>query len=394
MIASIRKRLTLFLRLLLCALFVALAIRGVAIHDRVSFHATDESNSDVVVARLLNERTNDVVVRRDDGSEESIPRTRIAKDQGGQDLIERGLITAFRQTDKFFVMLAVLIFAPVTLLQGLRLWIMMRAQDIRIPLLECVKISFGGNFLNYVFMIGTTSGDVFKAYCAASHTDTHKTEAVATIFLDRAVGLMGLLFIMSAVGLGLSQDPLVRRIGAFAFLVCVSMLIGLLLVSTRWLRALAPSRLIDRLPGAGHIKRIFDATCRLSRHRPMVFGAVGLAAILQTFAIGAFVACARALHMDFSDGKIWDYFSYIATGHVVAAVPISAQGLGTMELTYKTLFLGSHGTLSQLLCLAIWVRLLQLAWSLPGAAFTMIGGWRKKGEALIANPDQPLTDPG
>jgi hypothetical protein len=394
MIASLRKRLTLFLRLLLCAVFVALAIRGVAIHDRVSFHVTSEADSEIVVARLVNERTNDVVVRRADGVEEPIPRARIAKDQGGQDLIERGLITAFRQTDKVFVLLAILIFAPVTPLQGWRLWIMLRAQDIHIPLSECIKISFGGNFLNYVFMIGTTSGDVFKIYCAASHTDTHKTEAVATILLDRAVGLVGLLLVMTVAGLGLSSDPIVRRIGAAAFLICALLLVGLALFTAKWLRALAPTRLIARLPWADHFRRMFEATCRLTEHRAMVFGAIGLAAILQTFAIGAFVSCAKALHMDFSGDKVWDYFSYIATGHVVASIPISAQGLGTMELTYKTLFLGTHGTLSQLLCLAIWVRLLQLVWSLPGAAVTMIGGWRKKGEALIANADHPLSDPG
>lgn len=383
-----------FLRLLLCAVFVTLAIRGVAIHDRVSFHATDESSSKIIEARLVEERVNDVVVRRDDGTEESVPRRRIALDSGGQDLIERGLLTAFQQTDKVYVLLAIVIFAPVTLLQGWRLWIMMRAQDIQISLWECIKISYGGNFLNYVFMIGTTSGDVFKAYCAASHTDTHKTEAVATIFLDRAVGLVGLLMVMTVAGLGFSSDPLVRRIGAIAFVACALLFVGLALFTAKWLRAIVPAGLIGRMPGADHFRRGFEATCRLSQHRGMVFGAIGLAAVLQSIAIGAFVACARALHMDFTGDKVWDYFSFIATGHVVAAIPISAQGLGTMELTYKTLFLGSHGTLSQLLCLAIWVRLLQLAWSLPGAAVTLVGGWRKKGGALIANPDQPLSDTG
>ncbi len=392
MIASLRKRLTLFLRLLLCAVFVALAVRGVAIHDRVSFHVSSDPESAIEVGRLLTERTNDVVVQRADGTEASIPRSRIAKDEGGQDQIERGLLTAFRQTDKVYVLLALLIFVPVTPLQGLRLWIMLRAQDIRIPLVECIKISFGGNFLNYVFMIGTTSGDVFKIYCAASHTDTHKTEAVATILLDRAVGLVGLLLVMTVAGLGLSNNPVVRQIGAAAFLISAMLLVCLALFTANWLRALAPTKLMARLPWAEHFRRMFLATCRLTEHRGLVFGAIGLAAVLQTFAIGGFVACARALHMDFSDGKVWDYFSYIATGHMVAAIPISAQGLGTMELTYKTLFLGTHGTLSQLLCLAIWVRLLQLIWSLPGAAVTMIGGWRKKGEALIANPEQPLEE--
>ena len=71
--------------------------------------------------------------------------------------------------------------------------------------------------------------------------------------------------------------------------------------------------------------------------------------------------------------KSGDYFAYIGCGHVVAAIPIAPLGLGTMELAYKHFFLGDYGTLPQLLCLALWVRLLQLVWSLPGAFFTLLG---------------------
>jgi len=374
-------------RVILCAAFITLAVRGVAIHDRVSILASEAPDSEIEQVRLIGEQADEIIVLASDGVERTVPRSRIAKDAGGRDMIERGLITAFRHTDKTYVVLALLIFAPVTPLQGWRLWLMLKAQDIRIPLWECIKISFCGNFLNYVFMIGSTSGDVFKAYRVASHTPTHKTEAVTTILLDRAAGLVGLLLVMSVSGLLLSGNPIVRRIGWVAVLACVGLLVGLVVASSNWFSRLLPERFLSRLPASGQLKRVYQAIHRLGQHKMIVLGALAMAVVLQWFAVGGFVTCARALQMDFSDGKVWDYFAYIATGHVVAAIPITAQGLGTMELTYKTLFLGTHGTLSQLLCLAIWVRLLQLAWSLPGAAVMFVGGWRKKADAAIPQPD-------
>jgi hypothetical protein len=82
--------------------------------------------------------------------------------------------------------------------------------------------------------------------------------------------------------------------------------------------------------------------------------------------------------MDFSGSKVWDYFAYIGGGHMIAAIPITAQGLGTMELAYKHFFLGAYGTLPQLLSLALWIRLMNLLWALPGALVTLLGAHRPR----------------
>ena len=82
------------------------------------------------------------------------------------------------------------LFAPVPLIQSLRFQLMLRAQEIELTYWESVKISLGGNFLNFVFLIGSTAGDVFKAYCTTLHTE-RKTEAVTTILFDRGCRFIG-----------------------------------------------------------------------------------------------------------------------------------------------------------------------------------------------------------
>ena len=125
------------------------------------------------------------------GNEEfEVQYDRLALDTEGNPRIERGLSTAFRRSSPRHLLLAILLFAPVPLLQSFRFQLMLRAQEIRLTFWEAIKISVGGNFLNFVFMIGSTAGDVFKAYSTALHTE-RKTEAVTTILLDRIVGAVG-----------------------------------------------------------------------------------------------------------------------------------------------------------------------------------------------------------
>ena len=64
---------------------------------------------------------------------------------------------------------------------------LLRAQGIYIGYWEGIKLTYAGNFFNFV-MVGTTGGDLFKAFYVAQHT-RYKLEAVTTIFLDRVVGL-------------------------------------------------------------------------------------------------------------------------------------------------------------------------------------------------------------
>lgn len=371
-----RKRLLNVLRIVLSIVFIAWALKGVSLHDRVAITAP-EAEDGVHVYRLLAEDSQSVTVRRPDGTEQSFPRTSVAADEDGSERIERGLATALGQSNLSIIGLAFLVFAPVPFIQSLRFKLMLAAQEIHLTYWECVKLSFGGNFLNFVFLLGTTAGDVFKAYYTALHTD-RKTEAVTTILLDRFVGLFGLLVVAIATMFVGSDNPLLGDLRVFALLIIGVFALGAIVVTSRRLRALAPTRFLSRLPGWEQIRRAHGATDRLLRHKPMLAGSVLLAIVLQFIAVGAGVICAYGLHMDFTGSKRWDYFAYIGSGHVVAAVPITPQGLGTMEVAYKKFFLGEYGSLSQLLCLALWLRLLQFAWSLPGALVTLLGSVRPR----------------
>ncbi len=374
-----KKHIFTVLRIIICVVFVALAVQGLSIHDKVTLKA-DSSNGERV-CRLAGEDDATVTILTQDGEEQVVPRENVAVDSEGSERIERGLGTAFKSSNPVYLFLAIALFAPVPLIQSLRFQLMLRAQEIELTYWESVKITMGGNFLNFVFLIGSTAGDVFKAYCTTLHTE-RKTEAVTTILFDRVVGLSGLLVVAGLMSFTGSADPMLRKLGVFALVMLGIFLLGAWMITAPKLSELVLQKMFARLPGIEYLKRIHGATERLIRHRPMLLLCLFLAVVLQFMVVGAGVLCARALHMDFSGDKAWDYFAYIGCGHMVAAIPISLMGIGTMEIAYKQFFLGEYGTLPQLLCLAIWVRVLQLIWSLPGALFTSVSQYRQQEKEL------------
>jgi uncharacterized membrane protein YbhN (UPF0104 family) len=322
-----------------------------------------------------------------------MPRARIAHDAGGQDRIERGLKYAWERTSKRHLALAIIMFAPVLAMQSLRLKVMLSAQDIHITWWESLKLSVGGNFLNFVFLLGTTAGDVFKAYYTAQHTE-HKTEAVATVFIDRFMGLAGLLIVAGAMSFLGSGGALLHNLGFFAVAMLAAMAVGAWVFALPWAARILALPKLSRWPAVAHLRRIHQSVARLVQRKPVLFSALGLAALLQFVAVGAGVMSAYALHMDFGGDRWRDYFVYIGAGHLVAAIPITPQGLGTMELAYQQFFLGKYGTLAQLLCLALWVRLLQLFWALPGALVTLLGAHRPTAAQLDEVADATVQPSG
>jgi len=385
-----RKRLTTIIRLVLAVVFVSWAIHGVTWSDRVTLkHAVGDGPSEPPFRYpLVAEAGDSVTVLSVEGERVRVPLGDVAVDETGDPRIERGLSSAIEQSDVRIIALALLVFAPVPMLQSWRFKVLLRAQEIHLTYWECVKLSFGGNFLNFVFLMGTTAGDVFKAYYTALHTQ-HKTEAVTTILLDRFVGLAGLLIVAVAAMFIGSENAWLNELRLYAVLILAAMIVGAIVVTWAPLRRLVPLALLERLPGYSQIKRAHGATDRLLRHIPLVVSALLIAIVLQFIAIGAGVVCAYALHMDFSGSKVWDYFAFIGSGHVVASIPITPQGLGTMEVAYKEFFLGSYGSLSQLLCLALLLRVMQFAWSMPGALVTLMGAYKPRAHPSLDELGEP-----
>lgn len=77
-----------------------------------------------------------------------------------------------------------------------RWWLLIRAVDVPITLRESLRFSFVGYLLNLAPM-GIVGGDLAKAVLVARHCPDHRAQCVASVFVDRVVGLYVLFLVAS-----------------------------------------------------------------------------------------------------------------------------------------------------------------------------------------------------
>ncbi len=351
----------------LCLVALVFLVNVVSWYDYVVIEETGEQ------VRLIEEQGDQFLIARD-GTQELIPRTAVrhvtAGDREVPD-IERGIASVMATIEVPLALLAILIFLPVILLQSYRLVVMVGIQAVRISYWNAVKLTFAGNFFNFT-LPGTTGGDLVKAYFITRHTH-RKTEVVTTIFLDRAIGLFGILLL--AVGAMLIRwDP--SRFGQLVIpliVVFAGLAVGAVVVfSSRVRHALRLPELAERLPLGEQLLRIGRATVAMREHKFRVAVAMLLTFLLQSIVMISAAVMAWSLGMQ---GTLLDFFVYVSIGFLIAAIPITPQGLGVMETAYVVFFTqsGLNNDPSQAVALSLAVRLTQLLWAIPGVLVPLLG---------------------
>lgn len=87
----------------------------------------------------------------------------------------------------------------VILLQFYRWYLLVRAVDLPFTVRNALRLGFVGYFYN-IFLPGAIGGDLVKAWFIARDHPTRKPVAVATVLIDRLLGLFGLVLLASLVG--------------------------------------------------------------------------------------------------------------------------------------------------------------------------------------------------
>lgn len=259
----------------------------------------------------------------------------------------------------------------LTVLLGVVRWrLVMRGLGLELSFMRAAEISLVAHFFNS-FLLGSTGGDLLKAYYAARETHHQKAEAVVTVFVDRLIGLFAMLLfagVMMLPNLGLVAGH--GRISALALLI-LGMLAGCSLVaalafwgglSRPWPQARGWLR---RLPKGELLERCLEACRRLGRDRMLLARALGISLALNAAAVFQIWALVRGLGLNVSPVVLLVIVPMIIC---VAALPITPSGLGVRENLYVLLL--SVPAIQIPPTLALSVSLLayagSLCWSLVG----------------------------
>ena len=384
-----RKRLFDLLRIVASIAALWIVLQGVTLDDHV---VLKHDGSDVVGLVVFPEGTADhIEVHNSDGQVTSLAVSDIAVDADGAPRIEYGLKTAWRNSRKPLFVLSFGITFLVVFPLALRFQWLLRVQGIHVGYWESLKLSFAGNFLNFATPFGSNMGDVFKAYFVSLHTE-HKTEAVATVALDRFIGLGTLIAVASTITIFSPSGSRLAELRPYTLgLLLLGVLAIIAYLSPVLRRYVLPRTWLAKLPMFEQIQRVDQAARLLARRKSIVSLAILLTLTLQWLSLGGAFTIAVALGLDAHAGNIVEYYAYFYAGALVQALPGPPQGLGTVELAYRYL-LAPFGSASQIVCVAFDIRIVVLACALPGLLVTLTGSYKPRVAAHLRESDDAPPD--
>lgn len=312
--------------------------------------------------------------------------------------VHLGLLSALGGIRWGLMGLALLLLGMNQPILALRWKSLLDAQGIRLSFGSVLRLNFLGLFFNNT-MPGQTGGDLVKAYAVAKKVPGRGTAAVVTVFLDRAVGLLGLVLLAGTVSVLMAlRDPNFSKAAwLIGSLLCVLILGGGFYLSQIRERLL-PSRKVASLRWIGPILAEIDKTVALYRDRKnFVALSLSLALLNHLGYILMGMTIGRALGIPSGEVALAHFMVIIPIVSMIGCISPGIMGFGLGELAYVyafagkaipldrymtflpsiTLFPSMHTADSKALALSLLTRFCIIAWGLAGGLGVLLTRRRK-----------------
>ncbi len=253
----------------------------------------------------------------------------------------QGIATALQGGNDYRWLVAAILMAGIApVCATVRLWLLLRVQDIRLTLRRVTQLYMVGMFFN-LFLPGSTGGDAVKFFYLLRETPDpgKRAGAFLAVVMDRLLGFVALAilsisFVMARYS-WLTQIPdTVKWVNGF-LLILGSGIVGVIVtIVTAQLNAVR--FLPAKMPGRKAVLELAAAIQSNTRAWP-----TSLACILISFAghMAMFITFYFVALMIHAAVGFWDVTVAIPIVNTYAALPVSLSGMGVRE-TLTTSFLG------------------------------------------------------
>jgi glycosyltransferase 2 family protein len=219
---------------------------------------------------------------------------------------------------------------------GITAWrwrLLLRAQEIRLSASRAWGLTMIGMLFNVV-VPGAVGGDLIKGYYITRAAAGRKSHAATSILVDRAVGLVGLLFlgaVMAAANLDVTlRSPATRSLGLLA---AGGMVGGL---ASLYAAVAAGGRVGEWRWLPGIVRTVFRALHEYHRQSSVIPIALVLSVLNQGLTCGMYYLALRASGV--VDLPAGEFFLIVPLGLVTSAIPISPAGVGVGQAAFFALF--------------------------------------------------------
>ncbi len=223
------------------------------------------------------------------------------------------------------------------LLTFVRWWYLVRALDIPCRFADAMRISFWGYLFNLA-PLGIVAGDLVKAVMLDHEHRGYRAKALASVLVDRILGLYVLFVVATAAilltGFWQIKDPLIWWVCKLTFALTVISTIGLAALlgpdlSDGWL-----IRKLGRIPRVGRPLESLIVAVRMYCHKPLVLAISSLATVgvHSFFAIGCWlIACGLpGNHL-----SLGEHFVVMPLSSAMGVIPLA---MGPLEYVLDLLY--------------------------------------------------------
>jgi uncharacterized protein (TIRG00374 family) len=273
----------------------------------------------------------------------------------------------------WYILAALAIYGLAIVVNGVKWWILLRAQGVEAPFDALLRFLFTGFFFNN-FLPANVGGDVMRGYGLARYTD-RTADAAVSVVVDRIVGLiayMSTAAVAAIVAVNLTGQHGLQQVEwvAIAALTAMAGLFAVLL--SRRLRALIARTFRWRLLAAlapfwDRVSSAFDAYRFRYGALALAFG-VALVGIVCTTFVNWCLSQAMGGLMPLP--AIFLFNPLIA---LVLMVPISIGGIGVSQTAYPFFFGLAGVPADHALAVSLLMQAVAIVASLPGGVFWLRG---------------------
>ena len=226
-----------------------------------------------------------------------------------------------------------LVCVGLTILLGIIRWrIVLRAQGLSLSFGRIAEISLVAQFFN-AFLLGSTGGDLLKAYYVARETHHKKPEAVATVVIDRLLGLFAMLLfacLLILPNISLLADYRFRAVAGIilAMMICCGTIVLFCFRSGVSRRFPQARQWMRRLPKGETIERAIDAARHLGKEPFFLVKTLGLSMAVNVVCVLQVMWLARGFAANI---PLVALSMIVPMVTCLSALPISLSGLGIRE---------------------------------------------------------------
>ncbi|TWT71903.1 lysylphosphatidylglycerol synthase transmembrane domain-containing protein [Crateriforma conspicua] len=243
------------------------------------------------------------------------------------------------QPKNFLLLAAALAVALGAMSLSFARWcLLVRAQGIHLTMLEAFRLGAICFLLSFV-SAGSVGGDLFKAIFLARRRPGKRVEAVASVLVDRGVGLYGLLLLVAAALLTINPsgdaDLTNIKIVTAALIATGTAVLMVLILGGRGVDSLV--RWASNWPIVGPVIARVGPPLRMFHHHRLAFGAsVVMSLGVQSMLAISVYLIARGLYA--SPPSFTEHFVIVPIGMLASALPLTPAGLGVFEAALEWLY--------------------------------------------------------